>query len=456
MHGGENFLFTRGNFHNFCYLATEYFLYYNITTMIESTKGEVLEHKVDAEVVEHTSNRVIEWVNGYLSKWGCSESLADVIDEWVLLLLIVLFALLVDVVLRRVVLRIVRKIVRRTKASWDDLLFDHNVLVRMCSIVVPLTIYALLPLAISKDDTGGLSTIINRAVEIYIVVAFVRFFNAILKMAFEIADNRPSLHGRPIKGLMQTGQVIVLCVAAILIVAILIDKSPVMLLTGLGASAAVLMLIFQNSILGLVAGIQLSANKMLKVGDWISMSKHNVDGVVEEVALTTVKIRGWDNTLQTIPPYLLISEPFDNWQAMFESGGRRIKRSLNIDMTSVKFADEALLERITSNDVARAAIEGIATKSEEGSTVTNLDLFTRTLTNYITNHPRVNTDMLVLIRQLQPTQWGLPLELYCFSRNVNWVAYENLQAEIISYVVALAPYFEIKIYQAPSSYDVKA
>ncbi|MBR5133916.1 MAG: mechanosensitive ion channel [Alistipes sp.] len=425
--------------------------------MIESTKSEVVEHAADAEVVEHASSRVLEWVNGYLREWGCSQSLADIIDEWVLLLLIVIFALLVDVVLRRVVLRIVRNIVRRTKASWDDLLFDHNVLVRMCSIVVPLTIYALLPLAFAKSDAGSaVATIISRVVEIYIVVSFVRFFNAILKMAFEIADNRPSLHGRPIKGLMQTGQVIVLCVAAILVVAILIDKSPVMLLTGLGASAAVLMLIFQNSILGLVAGIQLSVNKMLKVGDWISMPSHNVDGIVEEVALTTVKIRGWDNTLQTIPPYLLISEPFDNWQAMFESGGRRIKRSINIDMTSVKFADVALLERINSNEAARVALEDIKTKSDEGTMVTNLDLFTRSLNRFLARHPRVNGKMLILVRQLQPTQWGLPIELYCFSANVGWVAYETLQAEIISYVVALAPYFDLKVYQAPSSYDIKA
>ena len=424
--------------------------------MVESTKGEVIEHALDVKVVEHTSNRVIEWVNSYLTKWGCGQELADNIDEWVLLLLIVVFALCVDVVLRRVVLRIVRNIVRRTKASWDDMLFDHNVLVRMCSIVVPLTIYALLPLALPDDDAGALTTIITRAVEIYIVVAFVRFFNAILRMAFEIADNRPSLHGRPIKGLMQTGQVIVLCIAAILIVAIVIDKSPVMLLTGLGASAAVLMLIFQNSILGLVAGIQLSVNKMLKVGDWISMPSHNVDGVVEEVALTTVKIRGWDNTLQTIPPYLLINEPFDNWQAMFESGGRRIKRSINIDMTTVRFADAALLERIASNEQARTALEGIESRSDEGATLTNLDLFTRSLRRYLATHPRINSKMITMVRQLQPTQWGLPIELYCFSSNVNWVAYETLQAEVISYVVALAPYFDLKVYQAPSSYDIKA
>ena len=416
-----------------------------------------MEQTINNEMVEHTTSRVLEWVNGYLREWGCSSKLADSIDEWVLLLLIVVFALCVDIVLRRVVLRVVRNIVRRTKATWDDLLFDHNVLVRMCSIVVPLTIYALLPLALPHDESvGAITTVITRAVEIYIVVAFVRFFNAILRMTFEIADNRPSLHGRPIKGLMQTGQVVVLLIAAILVVAIVIDKSPTMLLTGLGASAAVLMLIFQNSILGFVAGIQLSVNKMLKVGDWISMPSYNVDGIVEEVALTTVKIRGWDNTLQTIPPYLLVNEPFDNWQAMFETGGRRIKRSVNIDMTTIKFADKQFIERISSNEQVRELISEVAPVTEEGAMLTNLDLFTRSLNKYLARHPRINADMFILVRQLQPTQWGLPVELYCFSSNTAWVMYETFQAELISFVVALAPCFDLKVYQAPSTLEHRA
>ena len=399
---------------------------------------------------------MIEWIHTTLTKWGCSEHLANIIDEWAVLLFIILLALAIDFVLRQVVLRLVRKIVTRTSAKWDDMLFDHKVLVRMCSIVVPITIYALLPLAFPAEETPSLlATIINRIVEVYIVVAFVRFFNAIIRMAFAIADTRPAIHGRPIKGLMQTGQVIIMMIAIILVVAIIIDKSPVMLLTGLGASAAVLMLIFQNSILGFVAGIQLSLNKMLKVGDWISMPNHGVNGMVEEVALTTIKIRGWDNTLQTIPPYLLINEPFDNWQAMFETGGRRIKRSVNIDVTSVVFATPEFLDAMTQNELGKRALEGVELKSEEGATLTNLDLFMRSITNYITRHPRTNSEMISMVRQLQPSEWGLPIEIYCFSANVNWVPYENLQSEIISYIVALAPIFKLRIYQAPSGIDIR-
>ena len=407
-------------------------------------------------MLEQGENSMIEWINTTLTKWGCSTHIANNIDEWVVLLSIILLALAIDFVLRQVVLRLVRKIVTRTSAKWDDMLFDHKVLVRMCSIVVPITIYALLPLALPTEESPTLiATIINRIVEVYIVIAFVRFFNAIIRMAFAIADTRPALHGRPIKGLMQTGQVIIIMIATILIVAIIIDKSPVMLLTGLGASAAVLMLIFQNSILGFVAGIQLSLNKMLKVGDWISMPKHGVDGIVEEVALTTIKIRGWDNTLQTIPPYLLINEPFDNWQAMFETGGRRIKRSLNIDVTSVEFATPEFLDTITQNELAKRALEGVELKSAEGATLTNLDLFMRSVNGYIARHPRTNSKMISMVRQLQPTEWGLPIEIYCFSANVNWIPYEHLQAEIISYIVALAPIFKLRIYQAPSGLDIR-
>ena len=207
--------------------------------------------------------------------------------------------------------------------------------------------------------------------------------------------------------------------------------------------------------MGLVAGVQLSADNMLKVGDWIEVPSRGIDGVVESVSLTTVKVRGWNNTLQTIPPYVLVSEPFDNWQAMRDSGGRRIKRSLNIDMMSVRFATGDMLVSLQQDDVVGAMLEGVELHTAEGTPLTNLDLFMRVILRYVNEHPRVNHNMLALVRQLQPTQWGLPVELYFFSSDVNWVPYETLQSEVISYVVALAPRFSLRIYQAPSSLDFR-
>ena len=188
-----------------------------------------MEHTTDPSIAEHVdkipSNSIIEWVNTTLNKWGCSTHTADLIDEWVLLIMIILFAFAIDVTLRQVVLRLVRKVVQRTKASWDDMLFEHNVLARMCRIAIPLTLYALLPLAFPNENHNLLTTIMQRGVEVYIVISFVRFFSSLIEMVFEIADKRPSLHGRPIKGLMQTCQVVLICVAAILIIAIIIISS---------------------------------------------------------------------------------------------------------------------------------------------------------------------------------------------------------------------------------------
>lgn len=396
-------------------------------------------------------------VNNILVEFGWSSEVIGSLNRWVVLLFIILFALLVDMIIRIGLLRLLRKIVSRTKATWDDHIFDKNVMRRLCNFITPTIIYVLLPIAFSSADgsNDGMHILLERGVDIYMVIAFVRFVNILLKVCFDVAEQQPAWQGKPIKGLMQTGQVIVIGIGAILIISILIDKSPTLLLTGLGASAAVLMLIFKDSILGLVAGVQLSANNMLKVGDWISLPKHGVDGEVEEVSLTTIKVRAWDKTLQTLPPYVLISEPFSNWQAMRLSGGRRIKRSLNIDMTSVQFADETFIGKLRNNEISRALIEEISTQSLENEMLTNLDLFMRAINNYLLHHPRVNPNMTIMVRQLQPSEWGLPIEVYCFSANVNWIPYENLQTEIISYVVAVAPLFNLRIYQAPSGLDLR-
>ena len=397
-------------------------------------------------------------VERLLMMTSLSHTTIDKLERWVILLIIILFALAVDAVIRIGVARVLQQIVSRTKATWDDHIFNKDVIKRLCNFVTPTIIYILLPIAFSSTDgsNDGMHLILERGVEVWMVIACIRFVNVLLKVLFDIAEQHPAWQGKPIKGLLQTGQGIVMGIGAILIVSILIDKSPTLLLTGLGASAAVLMLIFKDSILGLVAGVQLAANNMLKVGDWISMPSRGIDGEVEEVSLTTIKVRGWDKTLQTLPPYLLISEPFQNWQAMRSSGGRRIKRSLNVDMNSIRFADEAYIEQLRSNEQSRALIEDIATQSDEGETLTNLDLFMRAVNNYLLHHPRVNPNMTIMVRQLQPSEWGLPIEMYCFSANVNWVPYENLQTEIISYVVAAAPLFGLRMYQAPSGMDLRA
>lgn len=407
--------------------------------------------------MEMTTPQLLKWIHKVMLEMGCTPELADRLDGWVTLIGIVLIVLLVHALMRRGVIRLVRWFVHKTKFTWDEVIFDDKVMNRLGYILMPIIFKIALPSIIYSVNITGrwLQGALYSIVDIWTVLAGLLFVYSLIKALYELLEQRPGMQGKPIRGLLQTCQVILLIIGLILIVSILINKSPMMLLTGLGASAAVISFIFKDSLMGLIAGVQLSLNNMLKVGDWIEMPSRGIDGVVEEVTLTTIKIRAWNNTLQTIPPYLLISEPFDNWQAMFESGGRRIKRSLKVDISCIAFADDALIERLRSHDATRNLMEGIATESLEGVRLTNVDLYIRCLNRYIDCHPRVNHNMLAMVRQLQPTEWGLPIEMYFFTADVRWVPHEQLQTEIVSHVLALAPLFDIRIYQAPTTMDLR-
>ena len=392
-----------------------------------------------------------------LVKWGLSSDVAEVLDGAIVLVYLMLLVLVINLTFRWGVIRGVHWVVSRTKVEWDNILFDDKVLKRLCGIVTPMVINLMLPLAISalNIEEAWLVSLLHKSVEIYVVVAFALFLNTLFKALFAIMVHRPAWQGKPLDGLLQIVQVVIALVAIILIIAILIERSPAGLLTGLGASAAVISFIFKDTLMGLVAGVQLSANNMLKVGDWIEMPSRGIDGMVEEVSLTTIKVRAWNNTVQTIAPYLLVSEPFYNWQAMRDTGGRRVKRSINIDMTSVRLMRGEDVEELKRDEAIAHSVAKISTTTEEGGSVTNLDLYMRVINHYIDSHPRVNHTMIAMVRQLQPNEWGLPVELYFFTKDVNWVPYEHLQAEVISYIIALAPRFGIRLYQAPSGQDFK-
>ena len=392
-----------------------------------------------------------------LLKWGLSTHAAETLDGVVVMVYLLLLILVINLLFRWGVIRTTNWVVRHTKVEWDNILFGDKVLKRLCGIVTPIVINLLLPIAVSALNISSEWVIssLEKCVEIYVVIAFALFMNTLFKAVFSIMVHRPAWQGKPLDGLLQIVQVIITLVAGILIVAILIQRSPTGLLTGLGASAAVISFIFKDTLLGLVAGVQLSANNMLKVGDWIEMPSRGIDGTVIEVSLTTIKVRSWDNTIQTIAPYLLISEPFSNWQAMRDTGGRRVKRSLNVDMNTVQFMDETAISKLNENEFIAKLLSGVKTETAEGEQLTNLDLYMRAINRYIDLHPRVNHTMIAMVRQLQPNEWGLPIELYFFSADVNWVPYEHLQAEVISRIIALAPHFNIKLYQAPSGQDFK-
>lgn len=407
-----------------------------------------------------------KWIDRLLVLTGLSPDNAEGIDQWVALALILAIGIGTDFLIRMLLLRVVRRIVLKTKVKWDDILFDDKVLRRLSHIVTPVLVFLILPIAFPGENE--LMTLLMRLVAIAIVAAVVRFINALLEAIFLLMSNRPEWEGKPLKGLLQTGQVIAVLVAVILSFSILLNRSPAIFLTGLGASAAVVMLIFKDSILGFVSGIQLAANNMLKVGDWISMPKYGADGSVEEVTLNTVKVRNWDNTITTLPPYLLVSDSFQNWQPMRDSGGRRVKRSINIDMTSIRFCTPEMLERFSRIELLRDYIAATQQQVEAdnrglspedrriaGEHQTNIGVFRNYLNLYLKQHPRVNRDMMILVRQLQPTDTGLPLELYFFTATVDWIPYEGIQSDIFDHVLAVVSEFDLRVFQNPTGNDLR-
>jgi miniconductance mechanosensitive channel len=270
----------------------------------------------------------------------------------------------------------------------------------------------------------------------------------VINSLYTISTEDDKLKDKSLKGFYQTIKLVVICVGVIIIISTLLDKSPVAILTGLGAGAAILMLVFQDTIKGLVAGVQLTANDMLRTGDWITMPKYGADGDVIEVSLTTVKVRNWDKTITTIPPYALVNDSFQNWRGMFDIGGRRVKRSINVDMRSVRFCSPEEMEYYRQ----QPWMEGF---EETGHEEVNLHVFRQYIGYYLRHHSKVHQEMLILVRQLQPTAQGLPLELYFFSASTMWIKYEALQAEVFEHVLAMAHKFDITVFQSPTGDDLQ-
>lgn len=405
-------------------------------------------------------------IDEVLISWGITPSLADKLDMFIAFAIILALAFLADLVCRNILLKVVARLVKKTKATWDDIVFDQKVLIHLSRMVAPIIIYIFVPVAFAETGSSTLA-FIQRVCLIYIIITFLSFINSFLKAVYSVYSEKEHLRDRPLKGMLQTVQVILWFVGAIIVVSILINKSPVSLLAGLGASAAILMLVFKDSIMGFVSGVQLSANNMLKVGDWIAMPKYGADGTVIEVTLNTVKVRNWDNTITTIPPYLLVSDSFQNWRGMQESGGRRIKRSINIDMNSVRFCTPEMLGKYRKIALLKDYVEHTETVIEEyneehhidnsvlvnGRRQTNLGVFRAYLTAYLRSLPAVNQELTCMVRQLQPTDHGIPMELYFFCAIKDWIPYEGVQADVFDHVLAIIPEFDLQVFQSPSGRD---
>ncbi len=387
-------------------------------------------------------------MNPTILSWLNSLGITLYSREWIYwlasALAITLVVYIADVISRRGIIPLVKKIIIKTKSSWDDILFNNTLLTDLTRLVSPILIAVLMPLFFASGNHA--LEFLLKVNTIYLIAMITKLLCTFLSSLYELSNQQDRLKNHPLKGVYQMLKIVVICVALIIIVSILIDKNPGYILTALGASAAVLMLVFKDTILGLVAGVQLSANDMLRPGDWISMPKYGADGDVIEVTLTTVKVQNWDKTITTIPPYSLVSDSFQNWRGMRESGGRRVKRSIYIDMRSITFCTEEQMAEFSQ----RGWLEGI---EREDKFVVNLHVFRNYLEDFLRHHHRVNQEMIIMVRQLQPTAQGLPLELYFFSDGTDWIPYEHLQSEIFEHVFAVLPNFGLRVFQSPMGID---
>ena len=380
------------------------------------------------------------WMNGILIGWGVDPKIANTFAEMIIAALLVILAIGLDYLCQAIFVGSMKKLAQHTHYQWDSLLLKRKVVHHLVHTIPGILVYALLPLAFIRGK--GLLLLSQKICAVYIVFALLLAINGFILVFLDMYNMRQVNKNRPIKGFMQVLQVLLFFIGGIVIIAILIGKSPASLFAGLGASAAILMLVFKDTILGFVAGIQLSANDMLRPGDWITVPGSNANGIVQEITLNTVKIQNFDNTISTIPPYTLVSASFQNWRGMVESGGRRVMKSIFLDLNTIKFCTPDMLNTF------RKEIPLLADyKPDEGVTPTNSQMFRVYVEKYLTSLPVVNTDLDLIISQLQSTEYGVPIQIYFFSRNKIWKEYERIQSDIFDHFFAMIPKFELKVYQ---------
>lgn len=367
---------------------------------------------------------------------------------------------------RRVIVVAIRRWAVRSAATWDDALVENDVFLRLAHLAPPVVVFYGVQLIPDLHET--LSVLIQRVAIATMVVVVAASAGALLTALNQIYSRNPENWSKPIKGYLQVLKIVFYVVAALMVAANLLDRSPWVFLSGIGAMAAVLLLIFRDTILGLVASIQLTGNDMVHVGDWIEMPQYGADGDVIDVALHTVKVQNWDKTITTIPTHKLIETSFKNWRGMSRSGGRRIKRAIHFDMGSIRFLEEEEIERFGRfallKDYVEAKRKELAAYNAEPGRDVSFDADIRRLTNigtlrayiksYLRSHPRIHQGMTLLVRQLQPSGEGLPIEIYAFTNDTAWAAYEEIQADIFDHILAIAPEFGLRPYQRPSGEDL--
>ncbi len=400
-----------------------------------------------------------------LIELGVPEAVAIYVKLAVLLGFMAIIALFLLFIGRRIVLNTVQVIAKRSKSQFDDTLVKHRVFYRITFLLPVLAFYIFD--SVIFQDFPKLHPYLDSLTNLFLVLVIIWSVDGFLNATREFLENSKFFKNKPVNSYIQLLKIIIYMIAGIVVISILIGKSPIYLLTGLGAVSAVLILVFKDTIIGFMASIQIAMNDMVRVGDWVSVPQYGADGDVIEINLVTVKVHNWDKTISMVPTYAFVSDSFKNWRGMQESGGRRIKRHLNIDVNSIRFANKDLVERLKKIQLLKPYLEARQKEIDEdnsnrkvdvsdlanGRRLTNVGIFRKYADLYIENHPKVNESMTRMVRQLQPTEHGLPLEVYCFSTDKRWEYYEELQGDIFDHLFAVANEFDLQIFQAPTGRD---
>lgn len=407
----------------------------------------------------------MDWLTEWLLEMGVQESSVLYIKLLMLLVVLVIVATVVDFLVKKILVRFIESLVKKTKTVWDDALVENKMLTNLAHFAPALVVHAAIPLVFA--DFSGATPYVLRLVNAYMSVLFVLVLLNFLNTLKDYLEHTKIFKDNPLDSYFQLIKIGVYITGVIVVLSFLLNKSPLYFFSALGAMTVVLLLVFKDTILGFVASIQLAANDMVRLGDWVSMPNYGADGDVIEMKLTTIKIQNWDKTVTTIPTYAFISESFKNWRGMSESGGRRIKRSLNIKISSVAFCTQEMLKRFEKFQLIEAYIKEQGSTIENYNNENNIDkshlINGRHLTNigvfrvyaeaYVKSIPDINLDMTCMVRQLAPTENGLPIEIYSFSSRKDWVVYEKIMSDMFDHLLAAVPEFDLEVFQNPTGAD---
>ncbi len=416
----------------------------------------------------------MNWIN-YLEKH--TELLMinlGISPEWAVYFRLLLFIVILItvssvafVLTKRIFLHYLYQVFRRTSFSWDDMFAETRAFDKLAHIVPAVLVLLMAPVVFA--DFGQILPFIIKLSEAYLIIVSMTVFFAIIKVGEFSLSRHPAFSDKPLTSYFQLIRILLYIVTIILVLSVILDKSPIYFLSAFGAMTAILLLVFKDTILGLVASVQMSSNDMVRVGDWVEMPKFNADGDVIDINLNTVKVQNWDKTITTIPTYYFITDSFKNWRGMQETGGRRIKRAIFIDAYSVKLVDPETREKFKKYQLVRDHVETRQQEIEEdnkknnidtsvlinGRRMSNLGVFRKYIENYLRNHPKIKQDMTIMVRQLATENKGIPLEIYCFTDTTAWAEYETIQSDIFDHLYSTASFFDIEIFQEPGGKDLR-